>query len=107
MALAQIKELKEKKLITKTRRLGKKFEKLYQRYPIEGARYVGRGLMAGLAFDASEGPRVISAVKAMLQRGYILLPAGEHGQVTAFSPPLTITEKQLERTLSTLQKVMS
>ena len=31
----------------------------------------------------------------------------EAGQVIAFSPPLTITEKQLERTLATLQKVMS
>ena len=49
----------------------------------------------------------MAAVKTMLQRGYILLPAGEHGQVIAFSPPLTITEKQLERTLATLQKVMS
>ena len=42
-----------------------------------------------------------------LRCGYILLPAGEHGQVITFSPPLTITEKQLERTLATLQKVMS
>ena len=107
MALAQIKELKEKKLITQARRLGKKFEKLYQRYPIEGARYVGRGLMAGLAFNPNDGPRVMAAVKSMLQRGYILLPAGLHGQVIAFSPPLTITEKQIERTLATLQKVMS
>ena len=107
MALAQIKELKEKKLITQARRLGKKFEKLCQRYPIEGARYIGRGLMAGLAFNPNDGPRVMAAVKTMLQRGYILLPAGEHGQVIAFSPPLTITEKQLERTLATLQKVMS
>ena len=107
MALAQIKELKEKKLITQTRRLGKKFEKLYQRYPIKGARYIGRGLMAGLAFDDSDGLRVLNAVKEMLRRGYILLPAGAHGQVIAFSPPLTITEKQLERTLVTLKKVMT
>ena len=63
--------------------------------------------MAGLAFDDSDGPRVLTAVKEMLRCGYILLPTGEHGQVIAFSPPLTITEKQLERTLAILQKVMS
>ena len=107
MALAQLQELKEKKLVTQARRLGKKFETMCQHIAIPGARHAGRGLMAGLAFDKSEGPRVLNAVKEMLRRGYILLPAGEHGQVIAFSPPLTITEKQLERTLVTLQKVMS
>ena len=107
MALAPLQELKEKKLITHTRRLGKKFKTMCNRINIPGARYVGRGLMAGLTFDESEGPRVMAAVKEMLQRGYILLPAGEHGNVITFSPPLTITEKQLERALATLQKVMT
>jgi len=107
MALAQLKELKEKKLITHARRLGKKFKTMCNHISIPGARYVGRGLMAGLAFDEGEGPRVMSAVKEMLQRGYILLPSGEHGNVITFSPPLTITEKQLERALVALQKVMA
>jgi len=107
MALAQLKELKEKKLITHARQLGKKFKTMCNRISIPGARYVGRGLMAGLAFNESEGPRVMSAVKEMLQRGYILLPSGEHGNVITFSPPLTITEKQLERALVALQKVMA
>ena len=107
MALAQLKELKEKKLITHARRLGKKFKTMCNRISIPGARYIGRGLMAGLAFDEGEGPRVMSAVKEMLQRGYILLPSGEHGNVITFSPPLTITEKQLERALVALQKVMA
>jgi len=107
MALAQLKELKEKKLITQARRLGKKFKKMFNRIAIPGARYLGRGLMAGMAFDETEGPRVMAAVKEMLRRGYILLPSGEHGNVITFSPPLTITEKQLERTLVTLQKVMA
>jgi 4-aminobutyrate aminotransferase-like enzyme len=103
MALAQVRELKEKKLITQARRRGKQLEKLCQRFPIRGARFVGKGLMAGLAFDESKGPRVFAVVKDMLQRGYILLPAGEHGNVIALTPALTITEKQLERTLRALQ----
>jgi 4-aminobutyrate aminotransferase-like enzyme len=103
MALAQMRELKEKKLITQARRRGKQLEKLYQRFPIRGARFVGKGLMAGLAFDESEGPRVFAVVKDMLRRGYILLPAGEHGNVIALTPAFTITKKQLERTLRALQ----
>ncbi len=103
MALAQVRELKEKKLITQARRRGKQLEKLCQRFPIRGARFVGKGLMAGLAFDESEGPRVFAVVKDMLRRGYILLPAGEHGNVIALTPAFTITEKQLERTLRALQ----
>ena len=103
MALAQVRELKEKKLITQARRRGKQLEKLCQRFPIHGARFVGKGLMAGLAFDESEGPRVFAVVKDMLRRGYILLPAGEHGNVIALTPAFTITEKQLERTLRALQ----
>ena len=103
MALAQVCELKEKKLITQARRRGKQLEKLYKRFPIRGARFVGKGLMAGLAFDESEGPRVFAVVKDMLRRGYILLPAGEHGNIIALTPAFIITEKQLERTLRALQ----
>ncbi|MDC0144652.1 aspartate aminotransferase family protein [Verrucomicrobia bacterium] len=103
MALAQVRELKEKKLITQARRRGKQLKKLCQRFPIRGARFVGKGLMAGLTFDESEGPRVFAVVKDMLRRGYILLPAGEYGNVIALTPAFTITEKQLERTLRALQ----
>jgi 4-aminobutyrate aminotransferase-like enzyme len=40
----------------------------------------------------------------MLQRGFILLPEGEHGNVISFTPPLTITEGQLGRTVNALQR---
>ena len=83
--------------------MGNKLERLCEKFPIPGARFVGKGLLAGLAFDESEGQRVFAVVKEMLRRGFILLPAGEHGNVIAFSPAFTITEKQLERTLRALQ----
>ena len=41
--------------------------------------------------------RALHAVKAMLQRGFILLPEGEHGNVISFTPPLTISRAQLRR----------
>ena len=47
---------------------------------------------------------VSAVVRDMLKRGYVLLPAGEHGNVIMFTPPLTITEKQIERTIKALEK---
>jgi 4-aminobutyrate aminotransferase-like enzyme len=43
----------------------------------------------------------------MLQRGFILLPEGEHGNVISFTPPLTITKTQLAETLSALTEVLN
>ena len=59
--------------------------------------------MVGLAFDEADGPKVFAVVKDMLRCGFILLPAGEHGNVITLTPAFTITEKQLERTLRALQ----
>ena len=52
------------------------------------------------------GTEAIGVIKAMLQRGFILLPEGEHGNVISFTPPLTISEVQLARTVKTLAEVL-
>jgi hypothetical protein len=41
-------------------------------------------------------------VKAMLRRGFILLPEGEDGNVIGFTPPLTITKPQLREAVREL-----
>jgi 4-aminobutyrate aminotransferase-like enzyme len=48
----------------------------------------------------------ISAIKKMLQLGYILLPEGESGNVISFTPPLTITKAQLAKTVAALAEVL-
>jgi 4-aminobutyrate aminotransferase-like enzyme len=42
----------------------------------------------------------------MLHRGFILLPEGEHGSVISVTPPLTITEAQLERMVQAMRSVL-
>jgi 4-aminobutyrate aminotransferase-like enzyme len=68
------------------------------------------GLLAGLELlDADGEPataQALAAVKVMLHRGFILLPEGEHANVISFSPPLTITERELDRTVLQLGKVL-
>ena len=49
----------------------------------------------------------LRVIKAMLHRGYILLPEGEHGNIISFTPPLTTTETQLDRMVNELEKILN
>ncbi|MEL6346476.1 MAG: aspartate aminotransferase family protein [Myxococcota bacterium] len=50
----------------------------------------GQGLLLGIEVDRS-----LALSRALLRRGYIILPAGEQAEVLAFTPPLVITWGQL------------
>ena len=69
------------------------------------------GLMAGLELRRPDNSPAttesIAAIKALLKRGYIFLPEGEHANVISFTPPLTITEAQLAEAVLALQKVLT
>jgi 4-aminobutyrate aminotransferase-like enzyme len=69
----------------------------------------GLGLMAGVEVRRPDGQpataEVMRAIKAMLKRGFILLPEGEHGNIIGFTPPLTITKAQLKATVRALAEV--
>jgi len=43
----------------------------------------------------------------MLQRGFILLPEGEHSNVIGFTPPLTISANQLQTAVNALEKLLA
>jgi 4-aminobutyrate aminotransferase-like enzyme len=49
----------------------------------------------------------LAAIKALLQRGYIFLPEGEHANIISFTPPLTITRAQLARSVNALDGVLN
>src|SRR5690606_39342986 len=55
----------------------------------------GRGLMIGIELD--DGSRTLSLVRALLERGWITLPAGRSAEVLQLTPPLTIERPLLER----------
>jgi 4-aminobutyrate aminotransferase-like enzyme len=46
-------------------------------------------------------------IKEMLHHGFILLPEGEHSSVISFTPPLTISERQLATAVKTLRKALA
>jgi 4-aminobutyrate aminotransferase-like enzyme len=114
MALAQIAEIRRLKLCDRSARLGRfLLGQLRSRLSTSSFQIVARGagLMAGLELRHCDGSPAtdgaLAAIKAMLHRGFILLPEGAHGNVISFTPPLTITEAQLARTVTTLEKVLN
>jgi 4-aminobutyrate aminotransferase-like enzyme len=110
MALAQIREIQARKLVERSAELGKRLLAALSAF---GPRLSnlevapgGLGLLAGLEVRLPDGApateAVLKVVKAMLRRGFILLPEGEHSNVIGFTPPLTISENQLRAAVSAL-----
>ncbi len=129
MALAQIAELRRGKLPERSARLGEPLRRLLEsvaadvnrrtlsarksaRTHVRGyeALVRGAGLMAGIELHHADGSpateEAMRVIKAMLGRGFILLPEGEHANVISFTPPLTITERDLRRTVAVLGEVL-
>lgn len=109
MALAQIAELRSRRLPDRAARLGRLLLDLLAA-ELRGLPRVaavrGVGLMIGVELREPDGApataAALGAVKGLLRRGFIVLPEGEHGNVISFTPPLTVTEAGLRRTVRAL-----
>ncbi len=114
MALENLAEIRRLKLVERSARLGKvvlgELIQLQQSKFKVSCHARGIGLMAGLELRRGDGAPAteesLRAIKTLLHRGFILLPEGEHGNVISFTPPLTITETQLRRTVDELGRVL-
>jgi 4-aminobutyrate aminotransferase-like enzyme len=114
MALAQIAEIGKLKLPERSAELGEflldelqsKISSLKFQVSIRGL-----GLMVGVELRLLDGKpdtdAAMQAIKAMLRRGYIMLPEGEFGNVISFTPPLTITKAQLAKAVKALAEVLA
>ena len=113
MALAQIHEIEAGKLVRQSAHLGgvliEALSTLNLPSSIVGCAR-GVGLMAGLELRKDDGAPATRAafavIKEMLRRGFILLPEGEHANVIAFTPPLTISATQLRAVVAVLESVI-
>lgn len=102
MALAQIAEIRPLRLPERSAKLGE-FLLGQLRSQISSDKFQitirGLGLMVGIELRKPGGTPATAEtqgiIKRMLRRGFILLPEGEHSNIIAFTPPLTITDPQL------------
>ena len=60
----------------------------------------GRGLMLGIELE-----HTLALSRALMRKGFIVLPAGEGAEVLGLTPPLTITDAQLMSFLDALDEV--
>jgi 4-aminobutyrate aminotransferase-like enzyme len=115
MALAQVAEIRRRGLVERSARLGRYLLQGLQELSGAGAAGTreprGLGLMAGLELRTQAGrpdtEKALQAVKAMLSRGFILLPEGEPANVIGFTPPLTINRRDLGRALTALGEILA
>jgi 4-aminobutyrate aminotransferase-like enzyme len=114
MALAQIAEIRRMDLVHRANLLGTtllaRLRRLVQK-PGRKTLARGVGLLAGLELrnraGGPDGDLAIKTVRAMLRKGFVLLPEGGHGNVIGFTPPLTITPGQLKTTLDALDSALA
>lgn len=114
MALAQIGELDRADLVWRSAVLGDHLlgllnELAAAEWPWQ-LRVRGQGLMAGLeVLDAAGVPLpsvALAAIQRLLARGFLFLPEGEPASVISFTPPLTISRRDLERSVEALDVVL-
>jgi 4-aminobutyrate aminotransferase-like enzyme len=115
MALSQMAEIEKCQLPERAAALGKFLLTRLEQIVPPKSRVVcfprGLGLMAGLELalpDGTPATRIaIDTIKALLLRGYIFLPEGEHANVISFTPPLTISQPQLARAVMALAETLA
>lgn len=113
MALANIAEIRRERLVERSAKMGTLLLEQLSRIRPGGdvrARARGMGLMAGLELtNADDSPATMLALQAMkklLHRGFVFLPEGEHANIISFTPPLTISEKQIRSAVAALAEVL-
>ena len=115
MALAQIKEIRTRRLVQRSAELGKLLLESLSTLDIGPSTMSvsarGLGLLAGVELRRPDGTPAteiaLDALKTMLRRGFILLPEGGHSNIISFTPPLTISEAQLQAAVAALAQVLA
>ncbi|HVU07431.1 MAG TPA: aspartate aminotransferase family protein [Verrucomicrobiae bacterium] len=114
MALAQIAEIEKLKLPERAAKLGKfllgKLSSIHNPQSAIRNSARGLGLLAGIELKLSDGKPAtqiaLDAIKKLLHRGFIFLPEGEFSNIISFTPPLTISKKQLAQAANALAEVL-
>ncbi len=105
-ALATLEVIDEEDLIARADRVGaawlRELEGLRSLAAVRDVR--GRGLLVAVELD--DGARTLALVRALLERGYLVLPAGSRAEAISLTPPRTIEPALLSAFTSTLRSLL-
>ena len=96
MALAALEEMARLDLPKRARAIEAKLRARLPNIQIQG-----KGGMLGLRV-----PNTLSLSRGLLEKGFLVLPAGESAEVLALTPPLTITPVQLDAFAMALESLL-
>lgn len=105
-ALAQLREIEERALVSRAEVLGRYVADRLDEWVAEGvaAGHRGRGLLRAIELVGSDPSALAAAVSAAaLRRGVLVLSEGD---ALALTPPLVITEDQLEHALGVIRGIL-
>jgi 4-aminobutyrate aminotransferase-like enzyme len=105
-ALAVIGEIERLNLVARAQEIGAKLERGLRGFVESGTAIAARGRGAMWALQLRSTAEAERVVKAGLARGLILLQAGPQGDALSITPPLVITNDQLERSLTIIREVL-
>jgi 4-aminobutyrate aminotransferase/(S)-3-amino-2-methylpropionate transaminase len=113
MALSQIREIERAQLPKRAEALGKRLRPKLAGLPTRAGVNLdvrGLGLLIGVEARHANGTPatnlVLNLITRMLHAGFVLLPEGAESNVISFTPPLTITERELDRTVTVLKDLL-
>ena len=112
MALGEIRRLR---LSERARAIGRRLRaglgRIRRRHPVVGD-VRGKGALWGIDFVTDRAtrepdPATASRIStALAERGYLALAGGRHGSVVSLTPPLVITDRQLDGFLAALDQAL-
>ena len=109
IALKVCETLEEMDLLANVRSRGKQLRKglraIAQKYPDLCTGVRGWGLINGLVLNADSGTVALDIVKAALNEGLLVIPAG--AQVVRLVPPLIVSEAEVDEALTLLDRTLN
>ena len=104
-ALATIDLIEREQLARKAAERGDRFAAALRAEGLSGVSEVRyAGMLLGLQLEAPS--QALSVTRALLERGYLVLPAGTKADVLQLAPPVTVSEAQLEGFVASLRDVL-
>ena len=104
-ALATIELIEREDLVGKAANRGDAFAAALAAARLPGISEVRHaGMMLGLQLERPM--QALTVTRALLERGYLVLPAGAKADVLQLAPPVTVTEAQLAGFVASLQDVL-